>query len=549
MLDLVERVAALEVADTGSDPEAWYVEKFGKPPRYSELLGQLGATAAARSTILRRYFEATEEEREQGRKVPQDGHVAIAELVQRGYVKVIITTNFDRLLEQALSAAGVTPTVISTVDALKGALPLHLSPCTIVKVHGDYLDTRIRNTTDELESYERPLEQLLDRIFGEYGLVVCGWSGDHDRAMRRALERTSNRRFTTYWTTLGHQSELAQGLISLRGAELIEIDGSDVFFRDLANKVASLEALAQPHPLSAAAAVAELKTYLPEERHSVRLHELVMNEASSVAAKWAEYLPDWSGSPKFDDLAELVHQIDGAMETSAQLFATGGYWWRPEIDVWGKAIERVARAAFVPPRHRGHWYPDYQYLSLYPALVLLFAGCLGAIARVNYSAIRMFLHTDVPDDDGKRPALRSLIPVYVLTEGIARKVCPHPDPNLHYLAPQSEHLNRRLRSTLADLIPEDQEYDALFNRLEYLLVLAHIDDRLQTGESTWAPVGRFNFARDALEQISAEVDRAGDAWAPFTAGLFGGSAERFKAARERYEADLHSSSGGYRFES
>lgn len=72
---------------------------------------------------MRAYFEPTEDEREQGLKLPTVAHRAIASLVARGYVRVILTTNFDRLLELALEAEGVVPTVIATPDAVEGALP------------------------------------------------------------------------------------------------------------------------------------------------------------------------------------------------------------------------------------------------------------------------------------------------------------------------------------------------------------------------------------------------------------------------------------------
>lgn len=67
-----------------------------------------------------------------------------------GHVRVIITTNFDRLIENALREAGVEPTVVTSDDALKGAVPLIHSRCYVVKIHGDYPDTRIRNADSEL---------------------------------------------------------------------------------------------------------------------------------------------------------------------------------------------------------------------------------------------------------------------------------------------------------------------------------------------------------------------------------------------------------------
>jgi hypothetical protein len=38
--------------------------------------------------------------------------------VRGGYIRVIITTNFDRLMENVLGERGVEPTVVASVDAL-----------------------------------------------------------------------------------------------------------------------------------------------------------------------------------------------------------------------------------------------------------------------------------------------------------------------------------------------------------------------------------------------------------------------------------------------
>ena len=49
---------------------------------------------------------------------------------------------------------GVSAAVISTADQVRGAVPLAHSGPTVIKVNGDYLDTRIKNTESELARYE-----------------------------------------------------------------------------------------------------------------------------------------------------------------------------------------------------------------------------------------------------------------------------------------------------------------------------------------------------------------------------------------------------------
>ena len=167
----------------------------GNPLNTRRYLNGSPATAE-RQSLLRGYFEASDEERAEGIKGPTAAHRAIADLVASGSIRVIVTTNFDRLLESALESAGVSPLVIATTDQAVGAPPLAHNACTIIKVHGDYLDTRTRNSDAELALYDPAIDALLDQVFDEYGLIVCGWSGEYDIALRAAMERCPSRRYT-----------------------------------------------------------------------------------------------------------------------------------------------------------------------------------------------------------------------------------------------------------------------------------------------------------------------------------------------------------------
>jgi len=89
---------------------------------------------------------------------------------------VIVATNFDRLIEDALTAAGVDFDVIASVDALAALGRSVRRKCVVVKLHGDYRDARILNTAAELGAYMPEFDVLLDRVLDEYGLIVCGWS-------------------------------------------------------------------------------------------------------------------------------------------------------------------------------------------------------------------------------------------------------------------------------------------------------------------------------------------------------------------------------------
>ena len=258
-LDLIGQLAALVGEQPEPTPEAWYRAKYKKEPSYSNLLDGLTKTPDERRQLLRSYFEPTEEELTEGLKVPTAAHRAIAEMMRAGYVKVVVTTNFDRLLERAFEGLGVEPDVVSTADQAAGCLPLPHAERMILKVNGDYLGYESRNTEDELANYGESISALLDRIFDEFGLVVCGWSATSDIALRQALERCSSHRFGSFWCVRSDKpSGPINQLVNHRRATPVKIADADAFFVEIGEKIQALEDMsAAPHPLSGSSRLAD----------------------------------------------------------------------------------------------------------------------------------------------------------------------------------------------------------------------------------------------------------------------------------------------------
>src|SRR5690606_38205689 len=122
-------------------------------------------------------------------------------LVAGGYLRVIVTTNFDRLIELALGEIGIVPKVISgpDPDSILNTLPLAHNNCTLIKLHGDYQSVHILNTEAELAKYSEATNRLLDQVFREYGIVICGWSAEWDPALVSASRRELSPWFPTFW--------------------------------------------------------------------------------------------------------------------------------------------------------------------------------------------------------------------------------------------------------------------------------------------------------------------------------------------------------------
>jgi hypothetical protein len=524
--DLIRRVAHLHGEECAPDPRTWFRNKFGEEPNYSKLLAQLAKTPPERNQILRSYFEAGEEDREQGRKVPTPAHHAIAGLVASGHVRVIVTTNFDRLMEAALEAAGVSPSVIDTPDKIEGAMPLVHTPCTVIKLHGDYMDIRIKNTPEELEKYDPQMDKVLDRVLDEYGLVVCGWSADYDMALEEAIARCPSHRFATYWAHLSEPKDTAKRLINLRRAEKIRIEGADSFFQALAEKVAALEEFDRPHPMSVKMAVATEKKYLEDEKYRIRLHDLVTDETDRLLeAISPEHFP---ADPP--ERQSRVPRYEAAAEIMLGLIATGCFWSDLHRELWSQVIRRVAN----PPRgYTGSI--AWEGIRWYPALLLIYAGGVTSVAAQrwgNLAALLKKTEISAPSQGRRGPASTVIYPGSVFESGVEDYL---PDLRRDQLA-VSKHLHRVLRHPLADTIPHDSDYLAHFCTFEYLLALTHAD--LREGEFTpdyfWGPPGLFmsegqcRSKNPVMKDVKRQAKEQGDDWPPLKAGLFGGSYERFE---------------------
>lgn len=237
--DLIRKIAVAEGVkpdELGNQPERWWATQGRPEPRYDTLLSAIAPTDAARQALLRPYFDPPPGAG--GPIAPTTAHQALGQLCASGYVRVIVTTNFDRLIERGLEQAGVSPQVIATPAAAAGMTPLVHAPATVVKLHGDYTMLGLRNTPDELRGYPLAWRKLLARVFDEYGLLVVGWSADWDLALVDALQRAPSRRYPLFWAAHhGRLSDTAKRLVAQRQATVIEHTGADELLADLAVRV------------------------------------------------------------------------------------------------------------------------------------------------------------------------------------------------------------------------------------------------------------------------------------------------------------------------
>jgi|GEM_PF-2459176 len=499
-IDLVRKVAALSNEDCGEKPEAWYQNKFGKEPDYSDLLDRLGSTPALRQEIIRGYIEPSAAERERAEKLPTPAHRAIADLMAKGYVGVVLTTNFDRLLEQALADLGIHPTVIAAAEHVAGAKPLvHAGP-TVIKLHGDYLDTRIKNTSSELKGYAPEMNELLDRVLDEFGLIICGWSADWDVALKAAISRTPSRRYPMYFTALSGPSTAAQDLIHLRAGHLVPISGADAFFDGLNQKVNAIEIMRMPHPASAQLAVALMKEYIPDPKHQIRLHDLVANEIiQTTEAILTSDFPTTADVESDQTFVMQVKRYVSLLSTLMPMAYTAGLWaTEDQLGQWLDTIVGFAKRA----HNLGTGYMHLQQLQAFPATLLLYSIGLGAVVRNRHAILGRLLGTEVKLGRSEAGvALGDHLNVTTFIDNGEHLFKRIPEYS-RSRTPESDLLADVLRPIARMELRDDDALELAFAKLE-LAMSVGFAERQGKDFSEWAPRGRFYYHRFAKQLLGA----------------------------------------------
>jgi hypothetical protein len=534
VVDLIRKVAALKsedaARDAAADPEGWWTRQGHGDPRYDTLLEALAPTVAARRDLLHSYFEtADDDERERGAKQPTAAHRAIAELVSEGRIRLILTTNFDHLIEDALTSAGVPPQVIARPEAIRGMAPLQHARATVIKLHGDYLDVdAMRNTPAELAAYDPAMQDLLARVLDEYGLIVLGWSGEWDIALARAIEECPSRRYPTYWAAYqGRISAAGSRLLANRAGYLVPIAAADTFCTGLRDNVRTLARMADPPP-TRAVAVATLKRNLRPERLVDAFDQINITTSHTIERLTQDRYPVRTGATTNEELApELERQLtsyDADTDVLAALAATAAF--HGDADTDALVVRAVRRVAEVP-RDLGSFLEALGDARRYPALRLATCAGVAAVAAGREGLLVPLLvqttSAALSNTGEETPLVWCLFPWRVILADVAARM-PQDQPNRVPSQPASHYLRMSCRAALAD-VTDDREYKTAFDRYEFLRGMLEIHYTREKRAALGEFVGRFGATRSV-----PDADQIDDQWPLVAAGGFDGDPEKARGA-------------------
>ena len=287
---------------------------------------------------------------------------------------------------------------------------------------------------------------------------------------------------------------------------------------------------------------ARLKRYLVSERERIRLRDLVSQETATLR----HFLAETEFPSDVSVTSEEVTRRLQVYETNAHVLVTimsmGCFWGEGAHDsTWARIVEHVGNSA-GGSSDSGPWI----YLRSYPALLMLYAGGLAALAEAKYSALKALLFEPrFAFADPEQAAQR--MKASILLES---KKAADSELNLGRGTCFSARLYTYLRDPLREFVPFEADYDELFDRFEYLLALIWIDDNPESIKFDWvpteAPLGRFSWGPSGDERMSisriiaGEIAERGRDLPLLRAGFFGGSLQRLQAAQKRVDRLLAS---------
>ena len=167
---------------------------FNKPSEYGALFEHHHKTEALRREFIEECVVDAH---------PSWGYLYLADLLDRGYFNIVLTTNFDDLINEACHAftASLRP-IIYAHDSSAQHFRLVGKRPKVIKLHGDYLFDNIANSNQETLRLKDNIRAKVEWLAKEFGFVVIGYSGGDESVMSvivQCLQKTDTFPNGLFW--------------------------------------------------------------------------------------------------------------------------------------------------------------------------------------------------------------------------------------------------------------------------------------------------------------------------------------------------------------
>ncbi len=292
----------------------------------------------------------------------------------------------------------------------------------------------------------------------------------------------------------------------------------------------ALESLSNRPPLTSKLAAESVKLYLPDPSQTIRLQELVQNEAIRVRDLLSEYNVSVAGvHGGADELLRRVDFYEVTVDTLLQILIVGALYgsqehralWRKAFEVIGSSLTRVVPSIAVRSLT----------LQLYPLTYLFFGfGIASLLGEREYNFLEILRRWKFELNVGYPTTPHTLNNMTFCDSdgtGLAEQWPKAPNGQKYHM-PFSEFLFGRLQKPLEGVASSPQKYAEAFDQFELMMDL---DARFI--KSSERVSGRYiykiarpsgtQFINDLEEEVKQESGSR-----ILQAGFFGGSLSKFE---------------------
>ena len=171
---------------------------------------------------------------------PSGGYACLAFLLTQTPHKVVVTTNFDRLTEDAVTLYAHEFSLVVGHVAMAHYITSDVARPTVVKIHHDLLlDPKSKNA--DLQHLDERWQQALSVIFSKYHPIFIGFAGNDPDVMDYLIDNADkfqkgNEWKRPYWTVYGTENPKGKvdDFLNKSGAFLIHNNGFDDMMARLA---------------------------------------------------------------------------------------------------------------------------------------------------------------------------------------------------------------------------------------------------------------------------------------------------------------------------
>lgn len=170
-------------------------------------------------------------------KEPSLGYSILAEILSHTRHKVVVTTNFDNLVADALAIHAREHPLVCGHESLAGFIRPSMRRPLVAKIHRD-LFLAPKNDADGLQCLDEGWTSALKRLFDHYTPVVIGYGGN-DGSLMSFLEKAEIRGglWWCYREKGGDPPERVRKLVTQKKGRLVPIIGFDEFMLELGGKL------------------------------------------------------------------------------------------------------------------------------------------------------------------------------------------------------------------------------------------------------------------------------------------------------------------------